>query len=449
MEKRLAIILTIIACTIVIIAWTNTYEKKNKCEDCNIILIVIDALRQDHVGTYGYYRNTTPNIDKLAEKSIVFQNAISQATWTKPSIASLFTSTYPTRHQTYAIQGINNRGKIALPDSFNTLAEQLKEKGYATVGLSHNIYTHPEFNLIQGFDEFEVIAPDQKITTEAIEVIKNLKNGKTFFYIHYLGPHAPYYPPYPYNESFMENTYEYVNTSNPKVHEIKKKIKSEEQLDYVISQYDGDIAFIDNEIGQLLETLEKNMLEENTIIIITSDHGEDFLEHDGFIGHSNLPYETQIKVPLIMRIPDTKEKELIIDPVQLVDIMPTVLYSTGIEVPLGLDGVNLFSVKKDDIIRSKVFSEQINPRKHSISVRTEDWKYIYNIITKKEMLFNLKEDPYEMHRLSGNLKIKQGFNVDVMEYYKNNLKKAEETKNIKDEKLSEENFKKLRELGYL
>ena len=449
-DKRLLLIFGIITAIILVIESTNNKEEEIKCTDCNIILIVTDALRQDHVGTYGYYRNTTPNIDKLAEKSIVFQNAISQATWTKPSIASLFTSTYPTRHQTYAIQGINNRGKIALPDSFNTLAEQLKQKKYKTMGYVNNAWLSPEYNLNQGFEEYKFIYPDNKLTSKINEVIEKHENEKFFLFVHYLGPHGPYTPPKPYNSLFVEKEHDYINLSkrNPKYLERKKPSKTE--LEYIISQYDGDIAYTDNEIGKILNLLKEKKLLDTTIIIITSDHGEELADHRGIYGHETIPYDTLIKVPLIIKIPGIMAKKRIItNQVQLIDLMPTLLNITGIRTPEGIDGMNLIPLIKGNRIESNSFSEQNWKTKHVISIRKDGLKYLYNTKTDKGMLFNLKEDPYELNELQGNNEIKKRLKKEILDYYKENLEKSVKTKHNKTVRISDETIEKLKEIGYI
>jgi len=302
------ILLIIILGAIYHLQTKDNIEQDHICKDCNVILIVIDALRQDHVGTYGYYRNTTPNIDKLAEKSIVFQNAISQDTWTKPSIATLFTSTYPTRHQTlFQITEVEGHvGMNQLPESLTTIAEIMSDNGYKTYGYVNNANIHPDLNFNQGFDEYERSLYDTQITKRIRTIIeKKDVDEKFFMYIHYLGPHGPYTPPGKYKSLFVEEDHEYINTSR-KHRDIYDSLElSKRQIEYIIAQYDGEIRLTDQRVGNILSSLEEKGLMDKTIVIITSDHGESFNDPNiGRFGHGHIPYEGQILVPLIIHLPE-------------------------------------------------------------------------------------------------------------------------------------------------
>ena len=454
---RERLILLVILASIILISITTTYVKESKeeaphCEDCNIILIVIDALRQDHVGTYGYYRNTTPNIDKLAEKSIVFQNAISQATWTKPSIASLFTSTYPSKHLTYYENLFEGHiGTNMLSDSFTTIAEKMMENGYKTYGWVNNGNIGPEFNFNQGFNEYKHIKSDNIMTAQLMDIIENHdKDDKFFMYLHYLGAHSPYTPAGRYKDLFMEDDHEYVNTTGKNKDDYRKLKVSKGQLEYIISQYDGEIRQSDARVGEILSILEKNGLTEKTIVIITSDHGESFKDNPKRFGHGHHPYETQIKVPLIIHIPGNDYHPMKIgSQVGLIDIAPTILNMTGIEIPNEMDGINMIPLIKGFNTNRSVYSERIRVDSTFVALKNGEWKYIIDIKTKKGKLFNLKEDPYEFQELKGYNKMKEKFKKEIQQHYNENRRQSKKNRQIKPIRISNETRKELENLGYL
>jgi len=296
----------------------------------NIILIVIDALRADHLGCYGYPLKTSPNLDALAREGVRFDECYTPVSWTKPSVASLMTSLYPGEHGAV-------RGGDILPGEVVTLAELFREEGWNTAGFVTNPHLKSDFNYNQGFDLFDDSLTRDKIFEIAIRelpfyfVIRSLsgktfdltdrdradllnrkvfswlelnQEGNFFAYLHYMDPHAPYDPPGEYRQIFPA--------------------LPDDDTSRALSLYDGEIRFADNAVGELIEHLKVLGIYDRTAIIVTSDHGEAFGEHGDF-GHGHTIYQDQLHVPLIISYPSSPSGIVVSSPVSTLDILPTLL----------------------------------------------------------------------------------------------------------------------------
>ena len=376
----------------------------------NVILITLDALRPDHLGCYGYKKNTSPNIDKLAKEGVLFTQAISQTSWTCPSFFSLITSTYPSTNQVYYWDRI-------LPKSIITLTEILKEKGYCNGFISGHGGTNPNSGFNRGFDTFVDIVEVRagQITNEAISWIKNNRNKNFFLWIHYMDTHSPYQPPFPYNKLFLPA--DFIKLSDEFLAEKYKWIGvfpiqslentlTEEDREYYISQYDGVINFIDEQIGILLKNLKNLNLFKKTFIIITADHGENLADQDKYFGHGGALYEELIKVPLILRCKGLFPKGKIINhQIQLIDIMPTILDILSVDTNVKMEGKTLLPLILNKKIKSSYYAfsevrENENGKEYILySIRTANRKLIYCESENNYEFYNLKKDPHELNNL--------------------------------------------------
>lgn len=390
----------------------------------NIIFIIVDALRTRNLGCYGYHKKTSPNIDELAKTGILFENAFSCFNATDPSFTSIMTGRYPMSH------GIIHHGVIPEEERVEyyrrenkNLAEILKFNGYYTAALSwlerwhkkgfdyYAYYGNIEFTKIKkltkkflnllpktakknitGFlmgkvHKFRIIDA-KNITKHAINIIEDKldKNEPFFLLLHYMDTHLPYSSPYSYKH-FLEDT-----PNNEKIENILKKIKNpkwkkflEQNLknfnttDEVIAKYDSAISFIDENIGVVLKFLEEKNGLENTIILITSDHGESLTEHNIYFSHHCL-YDELIHIPLIFYYPKKFKGKRISSFVQHVDITPTLLDMLGIDKRFNFDGRTLIPLIKgnEKHMRHAIFAEESGGyRKRAI--RTEKWKYIREV----------------------------------------------------------------------
>jgi arylsulfatase A-like enzyme len=304
----------------------------NKSESPNIILIVVDCLRPDHLSCYGYTRNTSPAIDELAGKGVFFRNAYSNAPWTKPSVASIFTSVYPNEHSAISLNDV-------LPEGVLTIAEFLKNSGFHTCFFNGGNYSiGREFNFDQGFDYYSLKPFNQNKTTgltdNFISHINSIYPKKFFAYIHYMDTHVPYNKN-DYNTLFdpKANTYlepgiNYISNWHIRIMTHNNRL-TEEDRDYLISLYDGQIRLVDENIKKIITALKVRKDFDNTVIILTSDHGEEFWEHNNY-EHGHTLYNELLHVPLIIYGNRLKHFE-VKKQASLIDIFPVIMEMLNIE----------------------------------------------------------------------------------------------------------------------
>jgi len=295
----------------------------------NVILIGLDTTRADHLGAYGYERDTSPRLDAFANDNQLYLHTMTAAPWTPPSFATIFTGLYPSAHHMMPPDGrdLALQNSTRLDDRLTTLPELFKRAGYTTAGITPNPWLKPEFGYNQGFDQyyFRNIAKADEITRGAIKILEGLKQKKQpfFLFAHYMDPHDPYTPPAPFNAMFTGNL---------------KSRAYEAAIQEKINQYDGEIRFMDTQLGILLDYLKTNNLYSDSIIIIFGDHGEQFLEH-GHLTHGFMLYDEETHVPLMVR--NGKAARKIDYTVSLVDVFPTILDLAGLEVPAQANGLSL------------------------------------------------------------------------------------------------------------
>jgi arylsulfatase len=372
------------------------------------------------MGFYGYDRKTTPHLDEFATTAISFDRAYTPASHTLPAHVSLFTSLYPDTH------GVT-RMKDALSPNVETLAGILLESGYETAAFLNAGWLHPKFGLDRGFATYDFYH-DLKVkrslgiprfgrnaeeTNEAVfEWLDRTPSSPFLLFVHYFDVHSdwerlPYDAPPPYGTMFVED-YDGGFTGGEKgVHASKYLLKMNEEdirlsdsdRDYVKGLYDGGIAYTDAQLQQLLAKLETMNLLDNSIVIVTSDHGEEFQEH-GMVLHEQV-YEELIHVPLMVRLPvaqqlpsvDTEPRRLD-GPVQLIDVMPTVLDYLGIEPPGAPQGRSLRPlIEGHDASGRRIYARNIDATQYAIVEGT--WKLVYEAESRNTKLFDLAADPAE------------------------------------------------------
>jgi arylsulfatase A-like enzyme len=311
----------------------------------NVLLITIDTLRFDHLGCYGYRRRTTPAVDSLAADGVLFTHAYAQRPKTSPNFACLLTGTYPQRH------GVR-RTKRPLPGSAFTLAEVLQSEGYATCGVVTNGNLFPAFGFDQGFDEYEYGHGGAQAGTEiALDWLEQGGRGPFFLWVHHTDPHTPYRPPAPYDDVFVDE----VEYGNHPLEIVKGDplggihpgllIEGPLDLDYYISQYDGEIAYTDYWVGKMLEGLRAHGLAQNTLVVFTADHGESLGEHEYYFEHGLLAYDQSARIPLIFSLPGGMGRGALETHVfESVDLMPTVMDLLGMESPITCQGRSVLEV---------------------------------------------------------------------------------------------------------
>jgi arylsulfatase A-like enzyme len=455
LNKKLSFII-ILSILLVILGGLFSYINFNRSSNLNILLITIDALRPDHLGCYGYRRNTSPNIDKLAEEGVLFTQAISQTPWTGGSLASILTATYPSTHHVNEFGNIINKSLVTLPEVF-------KRKNYYTAAVGETGHFKALTSFERGFDYLFDSKDTLGSTKDIIKWIRNFKNKKFFVWIHFFDyPHAPYVPPYPFNQMFVTNNKSKhlpIGKGNEFYGVIPEwvAINNITDVDYYISQYDGEIAFVDSLIGEILNTLKNENLDKKTIIIISADHGESLGERDLYFQHGDCLYNHEIRVPLIITGKIIPKGRIIKYPVQLIDLMPSIVDMLRINADIKAEGSSFFPLilNKNKLV-TPAFSEagvtkmvngsEVNAEQKSII--TGEWKLIYETSEygARYELYNLKNDPGELTDL-----------VDIeKEQFKVLKARLEEWMNrpkpniISSAKpLDEETKKRLKSLGYL
>ena len=328
----------------------------------NIILISIDTLRADHVSSYGYHRNTTPNLDRLAEEGVRFTNAYSTAVWTPPAHASMLTGLYPSMHQAVDYKSLSPR----IP----TIAEVLRKNGYQTVGFVNNPAVGAFVGLERGHETFyeiwkgvtsknpvvrgghflyrQVVSALGKMDQGARKTNRLIKNWfktqrdaeKPFYmFVHHIEPHNPLNPPRPFRNYFRSKITGEVDqhkidkmADNPLVFFTDSLKMTDAENQVLIDLYDCEIAYVDHMVGDFLNDLRDQKLLDNTLVIVTADHGEHFGEHNLYSHVSSL-YEPIVHIPFIVRYPAAFQPDVTDVPVQHVDIFPTIMEMLNIKPP--------------------------------------------------------------------------------------------------------------------
>jgi len=379
----------------------------------NIVLIVIDTLRQDHLGCYGYHRNTSPNIDSLAASGIVFKNVQAQSSWTLPAMASMMTGLSHRVHGT----GFWDGAFFGLDPSLPTLPTIMAGYGYQTAAFFNVVFLSPEFGFHRGFQFYscessveEGLVRDAEGTVNDIIHWLNTDRGggydpdkPLFLVIHLYDPHLKYSPPAPFDTLFANPGYSgtYNADWGGKVATAPVNCGSEvpdsTDIANLEALYDGEIAFVDRNIGRLVTALREHDLTSNTWFIVTADHGEEFYEHHG-VGHGHTLYQELLAIPLIITgpglDPDTETEAVAAQ----IDVLPTVLSICGLDVPEWAEGQNLLSPDRNVSARD-VFSSLVTSFGPWVAVRRGSMKLHWQQCDDASMQFNLDSDPLETSML--------------------------------------------------
>jgi len=378
----------------------------------NVILIIVDTMRADHLGCYGYDRACTPTIDSLAAEGTLFASCQANAPWTLPSHASIWTGLTPLQHRTGSFNGNLYGLDVSLP----TFATVLNENGYVTVGFVNVSFLAHGFGFGTGFDHYSVYADGHGRAGETVDEVlawfaENIGNqAPKLLVVHLFDVHAPYDPPAPFDTLFSPVGVEGgTNWSSDSFRVLQinlsldewSRLVSDEMLaasimrerEQMLDMYDGEIAWVDSQLGRLLAGLREMGVTEGALVMITADHGEEFVEH-GFYGHGHSLYQELLHVPLIVSGPGIPRGAVETATVSLIDIMPTILLFAGLEPPQEVEGLNLLGSLPDD---RRVFSSSIKTQNEQTqaSVLQGNVKGIFNFEENEGVGFNLVSDPLE------------------------------------------------------
>ncbi len=373
----------------------------------NIILYLIDALRADRLGCYGHDRELTPAIDAFAREAIVFENAIAQSSWTKASVASILTGLWPVAH------GANRRIHELSADAL-TLPEILREAGYTTAGFITNPNVTADFGFDQGFDQYTDLGNETRADAVTAAVVDWLderpsSQGPFFLYIHTIDPHDPYDPPAAYRERFAPGVAESVARDSGKIlndlHNRRREAAPELVAD-LAALYEAEIAFNDHGFGLLVDALRARALYRDALILVVSDHGEEFYEHRDFKHGSSLHVES-LRVPLIIKPPAAAPRR-VAQVVQHLDILPTLMHYLDPEVPAHLAGRDLLAA----ITPSPIYTYLHLDGSPRVSILDGEWKLMQRRDgdrLHRSRLFHVGNDPGELVDLAAQSTVRVGY----------------------------------------
>ena len=373
----------------------------------NVILVCVDSLRPDHLGCYGYSRNTSPHLDRIAGAGLRFEEAVANATWTLPSITTLFTSLYPSTHGMHSYSMDLQRTR-PLPAGVLTLAGFLAGRGYETAAFSDGGWVSRDFGLDRGFERWEEGTLGIKVLVDRSLAAASGGSGRPFFhYLHAHTVHWPYRPPPAYRSAFGIEDRDYLGRDYPWL-ELQKRADRGEippaEMAQIVRQYDAGIAYADAQIGRLVEGLRERGIADKTLLVVFADHGEQFLEH-GQVYHGQLNdeigpnrktcYEETVRVPLIMAGPGVAEGAVAGGQVSLIDLFPTLVSYLGFELPPGVgQGMSFLSGEGRPWA---LIEDNLN---WLAALRSPEWKLIVDRREGRAELYDLKSDPGEKADLS-------------------------------------------------
>lgn len=457
----------------------------------NVLLISIDTLRADALSCYGNDRTNTVNLDSLAKGGVRFANAYSQSPWTLPSIGSFMTSLYPTT------SGLNRPLK-RLDSNRETIAEAFRKAGYNTVAVITNGWNKPNFGMDLGFENYHfqgdamwILSFNNSIWFKSFAAFYNLfvrneilhgamnpnrgniladiaakkigsyRDTNFFMWVHLLDPHDPYAPPREIRQQFSAGYRGRFGVTSGRVNNFRMGVMLEEkEKEQIKNLYLGEVQYVDIQVGKILDALKKNGVYDNTVIIVISDHGEEFWEHNS-VTHGHNLYWHQLHVPFLLKWQGAGFGPKVIEErVALLDLKPTLLSLCGIDAGELMQGMDLRGIiygddteLKERLDNRELFAEALIYFEEQKGVFDGNFKYVYSEMTHKEELYDLNKDPFEQ------------FNIiaaedEIAQYYRDTLNDwllASESiyeSLPRDDRsataeLDEETLQQLRGLGYI
>ncbi len=374
----------------------------------NLIVISIDTLRADHLGCYGYQRPTSPSIDRFASRGVLFTDAAATSPWTLPSHGSLLTGLYPVRHGAHT-------ARTSVSEAVETLAQRLGGNGFATAAVVNSTYL-TRWGLERGFESFLHVREsvrDRKpsaVTDQALSWLESreMDPRRFFMFVHYYDVHSDY-ASLPEFESKFVGTYDGPadgTTAQMLDHRYGKIRLRQEDADHLRDLYDGGILQLDHQLERLFRGLDEMGITEQSLIVLTSDHGEEFLEHGGVL-HGLTQFQEVLAVPLIVGGPGVPVGRRVTTPASLIDVMPTALELLDLAIPPDLDGISLVAAwnESQDAVPPRVlFSEadfvfdpetKVKARGSRRTARDGRFRLHYDVSTGERQLFDLSRDPME------------------------------------------------------
>lgn len=429
------------------------FNNKRSAGSPNVLFIIVDTLRPDHTSIEEPGRRTTGYLkDTLLPDSIYFSKGYSNSPWTLPSVSSMITSRYPSQ---LGIRSLISK----IDDRDFTIAELMREEGYRTGAVISHILLKENYGISQGFDYFNdrnisgeygnhIAISSPGVTKDAVKFIQAKKGGKFFLLLHYFDPHYIYLDheeKIEYRGKFRSKDISYLRE------QIRKDEYSGEDTDYLRYCYDTEIRFTDFYVGKVIEELKKTGIYDNTIIIFTSDHGEEFVER-GWLGHSTTLYREQTGVPIMIKPADNSHlslKNLENVPVSNIDLVPTLISMAGLRRMPGLSGADLLNIDRNDhTFFGEVSQKEFGSDIELVSVTWKNWKLIRNLKNNRSELYNIIKDREEKEDLIGSVSdISSKLKLKIQKWLKK-IRKPGAGGKTRDS-LSDSEREKLKTLGYI
>jgi len=425
----------------------------------NVVVVMADTLRADHLGLWGYHRDTSPNLDRFfGSQGVIFYNNRAQASCTYPSANSILTSRYPVAFLDQPEK------RMGIPEGIRSLPERLSAAGYTTIALSASPIvrkTGTKYNnhggFDRGFDAFEesCMWREARCLNERLLPLLDQAREPFFLYLHYMDVHDPYRPPGWYRKRFAtdeEGRLEFARVGNPNPiadaihHQRVLPEYDPRDVRYLEDLYDDELVYLDGEFAVLMGELAGRGVLDRTIVVLVADHGEQFLEH-GFMKHCHTLFDTDIRTPLALRIPGVEGVREVLAPVQNVDLVPTLLDYLEIPLPEGeVDGRSLRPlIEGEDAGEGASYSYAMQGPRRSVNDRR--FKLRYNARRKEFNLHDLERDPEERHDvLADNAEVFLRMQQELLGWES----RSAEGKSAQDlVRVGEEVQERLRALGYL
>jgi len=427
-------------------------ERHTDADGPNVLVILVDTFRADHAGLYGYTRReTTPNLDAFGKTALVFDHAISPAAWTLPSVASTMTGRYTT-----TLGAVDGKG-LRLQDQ--TLAEVMLDAGITTAAFSTNPLIGPSHEFNQGFETFEHFpwARAEEVNRRFFRWLDDAKGLQWFVYLHFIDPHDPYEAPKPW-QVFRDSEYNGAFLNDKALNQLARSVNYDNaapfpvdsrDVEFLKACYDEEIRYWDAQFGALLTQLERHGLDDRTIVVVLSDHGEGFGDHGKF-KHGQQVYEESVHVPLILSVPGSGLAGRHRETVETRELGGTLLKLVGIRRPRSLRG-NLLKPKSEIGPPSTLYTrytirpDDATTRRGLFALFHGRWKYIRDVGRNTEELYDLEADPQERQNFSAENPDRLTYFRALLEAFRHDHPRPKHSGNGP----TEETIKDLRALGYV
>jgi arylsulfatase A-like enzyme len=413
-----------------------------------LVFIVIDALRPDHLGSFGYHRDTSPTLDRLFDEGLLLPRMIVQSTQTVPSTLSIMTSLLPHQHgvhywaSTQSFTGTEEEGAPILGPDLSLMAEHFQHAGYYTAGVVANPWLSADYGFDRGFhtyveiDRFSeqetYLYDGSMINRQARDLLSTHRDHRLLLYLHYMDVHSPYEGNPRVEPRYRPQHGRYVYDNGP-VPDL-----SPEDLDYTMALYDERIRHLDGLLGELLDWMAREELLEHTTLVITSDHGDEFWEHGG-LGHGTTLRRELVRSFCLFWNPDRFAPGRVESLTRAVDILPTLLGAYGLESPVAMEGRDLLADSPAAANPPLIISELADKK----AVYWDSWKYVVDANTGTDRLCSIEADGtlrQVTHRTPGDVPASMRLLVERL---------FEQTRRPRVEALDPRARERLRALGYL